>query len=208
MTLTSQARALAWLLAGLVLAAGVTWLAVGWTAASGGDRLQRLGGAGTPAVDAEPGLTRYLPGQRATAPTLQGTTLDGQPWSLASQAGQVVVINVWGSWCGPCRLETPDLVRLARESRSRGVRFAGIDTRDNPAAAQAFVRAFQVPYPSLADPDGQVLLTYRAVIPTSVVPSTVVIDRQGQVAARVIGPVTYPTLQGILDDELGRESGR
>ena len=91
-----------------------------------------------------------------------------------------MVINVWGSWCAPCRVETPDLVRLANETADQGVQFVGINTRDNRAAAKAFVRSFGVPYPSLQDPDGQVLLDFQGVVPTSVVPSTVVIDRQVQ----------------------------
>lgn len=119
-----------------------------------------------------------------------------------------MVINVWGSWCGPCRAEAPDLVRLANQNADRGVRFVGVNTRDNPAAAQAFVRSFAVPYPSIRDDNGQVLLAYRGLIPTSVVPTTVVVDRDGKVAARVLGRVTYSTLQGILDDEVAASQGR
>jgi thiol-disulfide isomerase/thioredoxin len=122
-------------------------------------------------------------------------------------AGNIVVINVWGSWCAPCRAETPDLVRLANEKASRGVRFVGINTRDNPDAAKAFVRSFHVPYASVEDSDGQLLLNFRDTIPTTVVPTSVVIDRQGQVAARIIGPVTYHTLKGLLDDELAAGGG-
>lgn len=121
--------------------------------------------------------------------------------ALSDLDGKVVVINVWGSWCAPCRAETPDLVRAAEETASQGVAFLGINTRDNPAAARAFVRSFKVPYPSVEDAEGQLLLNFRGTIPTSVVPTTVVIDRQGKVAARVIGPVSYSTLRGILDDE-------
>ena len=117
-------------------------------------------------------------------------------------AGTIVVINVWGSWCAPCRAETPDLVRVAKENANRGVRFVGINTRDNPAAAKAFVRSFKVLYPSVEDAEGQLLLNFRDTIPTSVVPTTVAIDRQGQIAARIIGPVTYNTLKGLLN-ELG-----
>ena len=156
----------------------------------------------------EPGLDLYPVNQRVQAPALKGTTLDGEPCALSSLSGKTVVVNVWGSWCAPCRAETSDLVRLANENADRGVRFVGIDTRDNPAAAKAFVRSFQVPYPSIDDPHGAVLLSFRGVVPTSVVPSTVVIDRQGRIAARIIGPVTYPTLKGILDDELAADGAQ
>ena len=153
--------------------------------------------------DTNPGLVVFAPDKRSKAPRLEGTTLDGDAFTLSEYSGNVIVVNVWGSWCGPCRAETPDLVRLAREDADRGVRFLGIDTRDNLASAKAFAKKFEMPYPSLFDEGGRVLLPLRGVIPTAVIPSSVVIDPQGNVAARVIGPVTYNTLKGVLDDELG-----
>lgn len=153
-------------------------------------------------VQTKPGLDLYPPGKRVPAPKLDGTTLDGESFSLTNLAGTIVVINVWGSWCGPCRAETPDLVRLANEDASRGVRFVGINTRDNLDAAKAFARSFKVPYPSVRDTNGEVLLAFRDALPTTVVPTTLVIDTHGQVAARIIGPVTYNTLKGLLDDEI------
>ena len=99
-------------------------------------------------------------------------------------------------------------MRLANEDANRGVRFVGINTRDNPDAAKAFVRSFKVPYPSVRDNNGEVLLSFRETIPTTVVPTTVVIDRDGKVAARVIGPVSYTTLKGLLDDELAGGGSR
>jgi thiol-disulfide isomerase/thioredoxin len=111
-----------------------------------------------------------------------------------------VVLNVWGSWCNPCRAETPELVRAANQTRSQGVRFVGIDTRDNPSAARAFATASKMPYPSIIDRDGRVLLGFNGIVPFSAVPSTVVIDRTGQIAARVIGRISYTTLLGVIDD--------
>ncbi|GAA3565989.1 TlpA disulfide reductase family protein [Microlunatus spumicola] len=153
-------------------------------------------------VTAEPGLDLYPAASRVPAPKLEGTTLDDKPLALSQLAGDIVVINVWGSWCAPCRAETPDLVRVATEQARRGVSFVGINTRDNPDAAKAFVRANKVAYPSVVDHNGEVLLALRDTIPTTAVPTSVVIDRQGRVAARIIGPVTYTTLQGLLDDEI------
>lgn len=148
---------------------------------------------------ADTGLTRYS-SDRPAAPPLKGTTLDGAPFDSATLRGKVVVINTWGSWCSPCRAEGPDLVRVAREAESRPVRFVGIDTRDNAAAARAFVRSFKVPYPSVVDTDGLVLLAFNKLLPISAVPSTLVLDRDGRVAARVIGRVDYATLRGLVDD--------
>lgn len=148
------------------------------------------------------GLTIYPEGERPEAPELQGTTLDGEQLALSEWSGHVVVVNVWGSWCGPCRAEAPDLVRVARETADRGVRFLGIDTRDNPDAARAFVRSYGVPYPSLNDIDGQMLVNFNGIIPIAAVPSTVVIDPHGRVAARVVGKTDYTTWRGLIDDLL------
>jgi thiol-disulfide isomerase/thioredoxin len=201
--LVRRARPFVWALAAVALVAIVAWRAGAWNPSTGAGGEERVS-----AVDnTKPGLELYPPGKRLQAPKLEGTTLDGKPFALSDLAGNIVVINVYGSWCAPCRAETPDLVRLATENASRGVRFVGINTRDNPAAAKAFVRSFKVPYPSVEDAEGQLLLNFRGTIPTSVVPTTVVIDRQGQIAARIIGPVTYSTLMGLLDDELAAGGG-
>lgn len=201
--LTQRLRPLAWTLAALGLAAIVSWQAATWTSPSSRAADDRANGA----VDTQLGLTMYSPRESLPAPRLEGTTLDGDPFSLSDWAGKIVVINVWGSWCGPCRAETPDLVRLAREDARRGVRFVGINTRDNPAAAKSFARRFMTPYPGVEDDDGRLLLAFRHVIPIAGVPSSVIVDRQGDVAARVIGPVTYTTLKGLLDDEISRSGG-
>lgn len=142
-------------------------------------------------------------------PDVEGNTLDGDRLALSDLAGNVVVLNVWGSWCGPCRAEAPDLARLANETANKAVRFVGIDTRDTTAAAQAFVRSFDIPYPSIVDVEGKLLLEFDGLVPLTAVPSTLVIDPQGNVAAKVIGQITYETLRGVIEDELAtaRKSG-
>ncbi len=156
----------------------------------------------------EVGLTLYPPGSRAQAPDLRGDTLEGEPFVLSDLKEHVVVINVWGSWCSPCRAEAPDLARAARETHAQGVRFVGIDTRDSLAAARAFTESFDIPYPSVVDTDGQKVLALGGVIPVSAVPSTVVVDPAGGIAARVIGRVDYTTLRGVLDDVLAESDGQ
>ena len=96
------------------------------------------------------------------------------------------------------------LVRLARQLTGRGVQFVGINTRDNLSSARAFQAKFEMPYPSIFDEGGRDLLPLRGIIPSAVIPSTVVVDRHGKVAARVIGPVTYSALNRVLDEELAR----
>ena len=151
-------------------------------------------------AETETGLTTYPLGSRPDSPVLEGTTLEGAPFSSDDLTGRIVVINVWGSWCGPCRAETPDLVRAARQHDDKGVRFVGIDTRDSLAAAKAFVARYQVPYPSVFDQDGRALLPFNRIIPSAAVPSTVVVDADGNVAASVVGRISYATLDGLLDD--------
>lgn len=146
------------------------------------------------------GLTRWEPAERPRLPRLRGRTLDGGRLDVSDWRGQVVVINTWGSWCGPCREEAPDLARANRDTKADGVKFLGIDTRDNEAAARAFVRQFNIGYPSLVDEDGRLMLAFGRIIPVSAVPTTVVVDARGRVAARVIGTVTYATLTGLIGE--------
>ena len=148
------------------------------------------------------GLAQWAPTERSPAPVLEGTTLEGKRFRLADHRGRVVVVNVWGSWCPPCRAEAPDLRRVSEETRAAGVVFVGIDTRDNDAAARAFQRQYAIPYPSVVDRDGALLLRFAATIPVAAVPSTLVVDKRGRIAARVIGGVTYATLRGLVDDTL------
>ena len=192
-----RVRPLIWVTSAVVLILVVGWQVREWSPSPGDAAANRAFNDG-----AEPGVDVYPRIDRTDAPELKGTTLDGEPLALADFEGKVVVINVWGSWCGPCRAETPDLVRLAQETKDQGVQLLGVNTRDNLSSAQAFVKKFKVPYPSLFDDDGQLLLPLGEIIPTAVIPSTVVVDLEGRIAARVIGPVDYTTLNSLLEDEL------
>ncbi|WP_406187091.1 TlpA disulfide reductase family protein [Streptomyces sp. NBC_01006] len=140
------------------------------------------------------------PGSRSDAPELTGEDLDGKPVSLARLRGNVVVLNVWGSWCGPCRAEADDLERLSRQTRADGVRFLGINTRDRDrAAARSFVRAHDLTFPSLPDPTGELLLRFPpALLNPQAVPATLVIDRRGRIAASIGGAVTEEQLRPVL----------
>ncbi|NYI71503.1 thiol-disulfide isomerase/thioredoxin [Naumannella cuiyingiana] len=158
-------------------------------------------GSGTTGfVSAEPGLTRVPPGQREPAPVVSGTTLDGKPISTADYPGKIIVINVWGSWCAPCRKEAPELVEAAAATKDRA-QFIGINTRDPaPQAALAFQRAFGLNYPSIFDGDGVAVVSFAGTLPPNGIPSTLVIDAEGRIAARVLGPTTKATLVGLIDD--------
>ena len=145
-------------------------------------------------------VTLLAPSDRKAAPDLDGPTLDGTDVSLDHYRGQVVVLNVWASWCPPCRSEAPDLVAAARRLAADDVQFVGIDTRDSDASARSFVRDAGVPYPSIVDPDGQTLLGFDPSLSAVALPSTLVLDAQHRVAARVLGPITATTLTDLVHD--------
>lgn len=146
------------------------------------------------------GLTLYPGNDGIPLPDVSGRTITGEPLSFKDFRGNVLVINVWGSWCAPCRAEAPDLAEVSQETAPRGVRFVGIDVRDNPAAGRAFEREYGITYPSLDDQNGIVLASFTGIIPVSAVPSTVVVDRNGIVRARNIGRIDATTLRGLIED--------
>ncbi|MGH3775949.1 MAG: TlpA disulfide reductase family protein [Pseudonocardiaceae bacterium] len=125
------------------------------------------------------------PGSRGKIPELGGEDLlePAKQIALSGYAGKVVVLNIWGSWCGPCRAEMPELQRVYDQTRDSGVQLLGIDIRDEVRTApQDFVRNLGITYPSIYDPPGRSLLALAG-YPRSVVPSTIVLDRQHRVAA-------------------------
>lgn len=145
---------------------------------------------------------------RVEMPHFEGSTLDDGYFDSDEHAGEVLVVNVWGSWCPPCREEAPGLRRVSEETGARGVQFVGIDVRDNDAAARAFERKYGITYPSIRTADSAAaMLAFNSILPRNAIPSTVVVDRQGRVAARVIGKTTYATLRNLVDDVLAEDPG-
>ena len=130
---------------------------------------------------------------RIAAPALSGMTLSGKNYTY--NVGQVAVVNVWASWCAPCRAEAPTLAALTEKYTD--VAFIGILTRDNPVNAEAFARRFALPYPTLID--DSVLIGFRKSLPANAIPSTVLIDKRGNVAARISGEVTYSSLSELIE---------
>ena len=158
----------------------------------GADQQGYVGGGGA--------LTRIDPDQRTEAPTLSGPELgkDGATVSTANYAGKVLVLNVWGSWCPPCRAEAKDL-QAASEATKSDAQFIGLNVRDAaPAAPEAFLRAQGITYPSIFDPSGQTLLQLSGQVPPQAIPTTLVLDRQGRVAIRALGQVSEATLTEMV----------
>jgi thiol-disulfide isomerase/thioredoxin len=136
-------------------------------------------------------------GERHVAPSIAGPTVGGGRLDLGSFAGQVVVLNFWGSWCAPCRDEASGLEGAYQATRGQGVQFVGIDERDSDSQAGIFLRSLRIGYPSLSDRTGELLVRFRDLPPTAI-PSTLVLDRRGRIAARVIGETTYSELVPVV----------
>ena len=142
----------------------------------------------------ETGQDGLIPvGDRQPAPPLSGTTLDGEELDVADLRGEVVVLNFWASWCAPCRAEAPTLNEVAQRTAPDGVRFVGINVKDEQSPAQAFERRQQVSYPSLHDQPGRLLLQFRRIVPQTP-PTTLVLDREGRIAGFFAGEVRLSEL--------------
>ena len=157
-------------------------------------------------VSGDGSVTVLNPEAREMAPVIQGQDLDGQGISTADYPGEILVLNVWASWCAPCRAEASDLEEVAKEFQGKGVQLIGLNTRDSNASAKNFVNKYGVSFPSIVDTDGRLQLLFRETLPPQAIPSTIVIDQHGRVAARALGAVDSSTLGAIIDQLLLEDS--
>ncbi|CAN2224689.1 TrxA Thiol-disulfide isomerase and thioredoxins [Candidatus Nanopelagicaceae bacterium] len=144
-------------------------------------------------ISGDGAVTYIKKSDRLVAPKISGMTLLGSQYKF--DGGKVAVVNVWASWCSPCRAEEPALSALAKKYSE--VEFIGILTRDNPVNAEAFVRKREIPYPTLID--DSILVGFRKSLPANAIPSTVVLDKDGKVAARISGAVTVASLSELIE---------
>ncbi|MGH3600882.1 MAG: TlpA family protein disulfide reductase [Pseudonocardiaceae bacterium] len=173
--------------------AGLAGCATGTDAVSRGGSFEFVSPGGKTDIFYDP------PASRGTVGHLSGDSLTepGTVVSLDRYRNQVVVLNIWGSWCGPCRSEAAELVRVATVTAAQGVQFVGIDVRDSRQAGADFDRDFGLTYPSIFDPPGRTLFALSG-IPRSVVPLTIVLDRRHRVAAVFLHAVRAQDLQPVV----------
>ncbi len=182
----------------VLVGAAVAALALAATGCGGDGRVQAAT-ASAGFVEGNGVVTLVPAEEREPAPDFSGPLLDGGTFDLAEARGDVVVLNVWGSWCAPCRSEAPGFAAVAADTADQGVQFVGVNTRDTTEGAQAFEDEFALGYPSVVDPDGRLLLAFRDTLPPAAIPSTLVVDREGRMAARVLGEMSQQSLSDLVE---------
>ncbi len=160
--------------------------------AKAGDNKNYIAGDGS--------VTEYSPEKRGEPVDISGKLFNGEQASSEQWRGNVVVLNFWYASCAPCRKEAPDLVALHETFSAEGTLFFGVNIRDEKATADAFERTFNIPYASFNDKDGQVLLSMTSYVPPQAVPTTIVLDKKGRVAARILGLAEKSTLKALISD--------
>lgn len=189
-----------------------TWLLAG--AAAG---VLALSGCGSGTQGASSGDTKFVPGtgeitqvkkpDRKPAPEISTSAVNGGKLKLSDFRGKVVVLNVWGSWCAPCRAEAPNLAKVARDTKDKDVQFLGINTRDlDKANARSYERSYGIDYPSFYDPSGKQILRFPSnSLSPQAIPSTVILDRHGKIAVRALKGLSEQELRNALDPVLSEQ---
>lgn len=186
-----------------LLAAGglaLTALTLGLSGCAQEDALAQQAKAGDNKnyVAGDGSVTEFAAGDRKSAIQVNGTLFNGTTVAPADFQGKVTVLNFWFAACAPCRVEAPILEELHQEFKDQGVQFFGVNLRDEKATSEAFEKSFNLTYPSFDDKDGGVLLAVSGLVPPGAVPTTLVLDKQGRVASRVLGEVQKGTLKALI----------
>ncbi|MEV7420517.1 TlpA disulfide reductase family protein [Streptomyces sp. NPDC089919] len=191
----------------LLLTAVTVTAALTLTACGGADGGSKSSGSGTNYVQGSGGVTTVAKADRDAAPKLDGDTVDGSKVDVSALKGKVVVLNVWGSWCPPCRAEAPHFAKVAGELKSKGVEFVGINTRDfSKQPAKEFEENFGITYPSLYDPNGRLMLRFpKGTLNPQSIPSTLVLDKDGKIAARSLLAVNESKLRKMIEPVLAEK---
>ncbi|GGV65601.1 hypothetical protein GCM10010277_73020 [Streptomyces longisporoflavus] len=160
------------------------------------------GGSGnTNFVTGSDGIATADKGERQDGPKLDGETLTGKHLDVDDYKGKIVVLNVWGSWCSPCRAEAPNFAKVSKDLADKDVQFVGINTRDpQKDPALAFEKEWGIHYPSLHDPMGKLMLRFpKGTMNPKFIPSTIILDRDGKIAARSQQALNEKNLRKMID---------
>ena len=196
--------------AGLALGLAVVGLLLGGCVSESDDLAEQYrAGTGQNYISGDGALTVVAPDSRTAAIAFQGPLDAGGVFSSADYSGQVMVVNFWYAGCPPCRLEAPDLEALHQEFQDDGVVFVGVNIIDQAPTALAFAEEFGVTYPSIIDTnDGSVRLAFAGQVAPNAVPTTLVMDQQGRIAARISGLLSEPdVLAELIRDVQGEVAG-
>ena len=193
-----------------VAAVGAVLLATASLAACSSDPLadQYRAGSGKNYIAGDGSVTEIAPENRGEPIVFSGNTIDDEPLSSGDLAGRVVVVNFWYAGCAPCRQEAPDLeaVNQAQAASGAPVTFVGINVRDQAATAASFNTTFGISYPTLTDQNGSIQLAFSSSVPPNAVPTTLILDAQGRVAARVLGALADRSILTSLIDSVVAET--
>lgn len=185
-------------------------LALALTGCSGSDDLakQYTAGSNKGYIAGDGSVTEIAAADRGEAIEFDGTLTDGSAVSSADYVGSVLVVNFWYAGCAPCRAEAPDLKAISEEFAGAGASFLGVNVRDQAASAIAFNQSYSISYPSVMDvDDGAMQLAFSGSIPPNAVPTTLVLDTSGRVAARILGQVDSPSILKTLIADAIAEDG-
>lgn len=184
---------------GIVAAALAACALLAAGCSTGSDAVNQQNGGQNRYVAGDGKSQQFDPGDRDKAPSVSGTLLgSGRTLSLASLRGHVVVINYWASWCNPCAAEAPDLEQVYQATKGQGVKFVGVNIRDQRDAAKAFVQGRGMTYPTWFDPAGKVALAFR-VVPPNTIPATIIVDAKGRIAAVQRGAILADKLRPMVE---------
>ena len=189
--------------------AGLVTVALALSGCTSGDSLadQYRAGSGKGYIAGDGSVTEIPADERGDAVKFAGTLEDGSQVTSADYAGEVLVVNFWYAACAPCRAEAPDLKEISDQFADEGATFLGVNVRDQAATAIAFNESFQISYESVMDVDGGMQLAFSGSIPPNAVPTTLVLDSSGRVAARILGQVNSPSILKTLIEDTIAEDG-
>lgn len=191
--------------AGVALAAASALLLAGCASDPLADQFRE--GSGKNYIAGDGTISEFAEPQRGETIEFSGETVEGGTFDSADTLGEVTVVNFWYAGCAPCRVEAPILEEVS-QSFDDGVSFVGVNVRDQAGTAASFEREFGVSYPSILDVDeGTAQLAFAGEVPPAAVPTTIVLDQEGRVAARVLGQLTEASiLESIIDSLLAEQA--